>query len=87
MSEVKKTKIEIIAEAIFEFQESGRASSTAMARFILWKLYDSGYRVISNLEQCETLSNMLSREELKDYKLFIKSIEMDNLRKQLRERL
>jgi len=35
MSEVKKTKIEIIAEAIFEFQESGRASSTAMARFIL----------------------------------------------------
>ena len=38
-------QIEIIERAIFEFEESGRASRTALARFIIGKLNDSGYEI------------------------------------------
>jgi hypothetical protein len=38
-------EIQIIEQAIFEFEESGRASKTAMARFVIGKLNESGYNI------------------------------------------
>lgn len=42
--------IEIIEKAIFEFEESGRASKTAMARYIVGELEKNGY-TLSKLHQ------------------------------------
>lgn len=42
--------IEIIEKAIFEFEESGRASRTAMARCIVGELEKQGYK-LSKLHQ------------------------------------
>jgi hypothetical protein len=38
-------EIKIIAFAIQEFEDSGRGSKTAMARFILGKLFEHGYEI------------------------------------------
>lgn len=35
----------VIGNAIFEFEESGRTSKTAMARFIIGRLNEAGYEL------------------------------------------